>query len=271
MVGISERSGWRALAFVVLSVAVIRAGVANANSQLCLDGFCIGQGITDVRFEQATWIIPREGVVKEACRGVGCQPAVAFRGYSAADQIKLADAVSLTFRSTERYSLITNNNLKALQGYRYECNPSAGDFGNERRFLAAYRSIPGRFLTVIGLRLIDGELRVYRIARQFPFHNQGDLQQLARTMRSEYGRRISIVDYLSSNAYSEVIEQRTEGWFGRSQLFNPSDLADNAAELVLIDPRTRALLEPSSMPTSGDIGVLRVRLPPQCSGPVSMQ
>jgi hypothetical protein len=60
-----------------------------------------------------------------------------------------------------------------------------------------------------------------------------------------------LYDYLSSNAYSDVIPRRKDGWFGRSTMFNPSDLTDLAAELVLIDPNTRALLQPTSMPDSG--------------------
>ncbi|MDB5393986.1 MAG: hypothetical protein JWM91_1492, partial [Rhodospirillales bacterium] len=57
--------------------------------------------------------------------------------------------------------------------------------------------------------------------------------------------QVVYVNYLSSNAYSEVISRNAYGWFGRSTMFNPSDLEDNAAEQVLIDTQTRQLLEPS--------------------------
>jgi hypothetical protein len=39
-------------------------------------------------------------------------------------------------------------------------------------------------------------------------------------------------------------------------MFNPSDMADTAAKLVLVDPQTRSLLQPASMPGSGDIKTL---------------
>jgi len=54
-------------------------------------------------------------------------------------------------------------------------------------------------------------------------------------------------------------------------MFNPNDLADNAAELVLIDPRTRPLLEPTAIPESGDIKPLAVTPAPQCSRSMSVQ
>jgi hypothetical protein len=78
-------------------------------------------------------------------------------------------------------------------------------------------------------------------------------------------------EYLSSNAYSDVIQKGKDGWFGRSTLFNSTDLADNAAELVLIDPSTRELLQPTSMPESGEIRPLPMKLPPQCSRVLPLQ
>jgi hypothetical protein len=68
-----------------------------------------------------------------------------------------------------------------------------------------------------------------------------------------------------------VVEQKKEGWFGRSTMFNPRDLADNAAEFVLIDPRTRELLEPSSMPDSGEIKQLANRMPNKCNTSIPLQ
>src|SRR5207245_8822905 len=113
--------------------------------------------------------------------------------------------------------------------------------------------------------LIDGQLKIYRIAREYPYHNQSELVSLARELHAKYGERILLYNYLSSNAYSDVIAQARDGWFGRSTMFNPTDLSNNAAELVLVDPSTRTLLEPSSMPESGEIKPLPVKLPKQCS------
>jgi hypothetical protein len=112
---------------------------------------------------------------------------------------------------------------------------------------------------------------VYRIARQYPYHNPNELVSLARTLKSEYGNEILFYDYLSSNAYSYVIEQKKNGWFGRSTMFSAGDLADNAAEFVLIDPRTRSLLQPTSMPESGEIESLPVSIPAQCSASPSIR
>lgn len=242
----------------------------TAAPALCLDGFCIGQSIKDSRFSKVEWITPKDAR-KESCTGTGCRPEIAFRGYSGEDQKQLADAVSL-IGGLGDYSIVTEKNLEVLKHYRYECNLSArGYVGGERRFMGAYLSTPSHHLTVIGLRLIDGELRVYRIARQFLYHNQGELLGLARELRERYKENLLLYDGISSNAYADVIAQKKNAWFGRSSMFNPSDLSDNTAELVLIDPRTRALLQPSSMPDSGEIERLPMRLPSQCSSPVSIQ
>ena len=228
----------------------------NKNS-LCLDGFCIGDSINDAHFASADWILPKKGFTKQACTGVGCRAQVAFRGYSAKEQQELAEALSWNY-GANRYNIITKANVTTLRHYKYECNPSARGMNGERRFVGAYLSVPSKYLTVIGLRLIGGELRVYRIARQYPYHNQTELTSLARQLKDEYGNEILHYSYLSSNAYSDVIQQKKNGWFGRSTLFTPNDLADNAAELVLIDPRTRPLLQPTSMPESGEIQSLPV-------------
>lgn len=134
----------------------------------------------------------------------------------------------------------------------YQCNPSPRGMWGQRQFIGAYRSIPSGYLTVTGLRLTRGQLRAYRIARQYPYRNSAELRRLAHELWPMYGKRVLFVDDLSSNAPCEVMRQRRDGWFGRSTMFNPSDMADNAAELVLIDPRTRPLLQPTSMPGSGD-------------------
>ena len=240
-----------------------------AQSTLCLDGFCIGQSIKDVRFSEVEWLVSKDAR-KEACTGVGCRPQIAFRGYSSDEQKQLANAVSLIY-GLGHYSIITKNNLKALRHYRYECNLSArGYVGGERLFMGVYVSIPSHHLTVIGLRLIDGELRVYRIARQFSYHNQGELIPLARKLRDRYKGSLLLYDGISSNAYSDVIAHKKNGWFGRSSMFNSSDLSDNAAELVLIDPQTRSLLEPTSMPESGEIAPLRIQMAAECSQPISI-
>ena len=245
-------------------------GRPNDRAELCLDGFCIGQRINDSRFAAVDWRIPHDSFTKEPCNGVGCTPQIAFRGYTVAYQKALAEAVSWVY-GLGHYNIITKDNLDVLRHYKYECNLSArGTFG-ERRFFGAYQSIPSRYLTVIGLRLIDGELKVYRIARRYPYHTQAEIVALAKTLHGQYGETLLIYDYLSSNAYSDVINQRKNGWFGRSTMFDPNDLSDNAAELVLVDPRTRSLLEPTSMPESGEIGPLAVKVAAQCSRALPIQ
>lgn len=242
----------------------------TAQAALCLDGFCIGQSVQDKRFSEVEWMVPKDARL-ESCAGIGCQSDVAFRGYSADDQKRLQDAVSIIY-GLGRYSILTKKNLEALRRYKYECNLSQRGFiGGDRRFFGAYLSAPSRYLSVVGLRLIDGELRVYRIARQYPFHTQDELIALARKLQEQYGQNLLLYDGISSNAYSDVIEQKKNAWFGRSSMFNASDLSDNTAELVLIDPKTRSLLEPSSMPESGEIKALGIRVPPQCSRPVPLQ
>jgi hypothetical protein len=208
--------------------------------------------------------------MKQACTGVGCKPEIAFRGYSDDDQKQLAEALSWSYR-LRRYNAITKTNLRTLRRYKYECNPTPLGIEGERRFFGAYRSVPSQYLTVVGLRLIDRELKVYRIARQYPYHTQNELIALDKKLHEEYGDEILFYNDLSSNAYSDVIKQKKSGWFGRSSMFNPTDLADNAAEFVLIDPRTRPLLDPTSMPESGEIQSLAVKIPNQCSTSLSIQ
>lgn len=237
---------------------------------LCLDGFCIGQSIQDGRFDKVAWVVPSKDLLKDPCTGVGCRPENAFRGYPPAEQARLADAVGWKY-GLNAYNVITSQNLATLRLYKYECNTSARGLSGQRRFLGAYRSVPSQYLTIVGLRLINGELSVYRIARQYPYHNQTELRALAKKLSDEYGKRLLLYDYLSSNAYSDVIQQRKDGWFGRSTMFNPSDLTDLAAELVLIDPSTRALLQPTSMPDSGEISPLPVKLPPACNRSLPLQ
>ena len=237
---------------------------------LCLDGFCIGQSIHDARFDKVAWIVPQKDLVKEICSGVGCQPDVAFRGYANEDKVKLAETVSWKY-GLNNYNIVTKADLGTLRKYKYECNPSARGMWGERRFFGVYRSIPSQYLTVIGLRLISGALTVYRIARQYPYRNQNELVSLAKKLGLEYGNRVLLYDHLSSNAYSDVIEQHKDGWFARSTLFNTTDLSDNAAELVLIDPQTRNLLQPTDMPESGEIKPLAVNLSQHCSRSLPIQ
>jgi hypothetical protein len=260
-----------ALVFCFTILVLPIAAIAQSE-KLCLDGFCIGQTIHDPRFDQVSWITPAKNLTTEECRGVGCRPEVAFRGYSREDQLKLAAAMRLIYHAEiYSYSLLTRDNLATLRIYRYECNPSARGVWGERRFFGAYKTAPSQYLTVVGLRLINGELTVYRIARQFPYHNQGELISLAKEIRVQFGPRILLYDGISSNAYTDVIAQRKDGWFGHSTLFNPTDLSNNEAELTLIDPDTRPLLEPTSMPESGEIKPLRAILPPSCSASVPLQ
>jgi hypothetical protein len=237
---------------------------------LCLDGFCIGQPITDDRFNKVEWLIP-QNFIKKQCNGVGCQPTIAFRGYEKNDQAELANALSWVYSTILDYNVITMGNLSILRTYKHECNPSARGIWGERRFIGIYRSAPNQYVTIVGLRLIGGELRIYRIVRQYPYHNPSELRSLATQLYTKYGQHILLYDYLSSNAYADVISQAKDGWFGRSTMFNPNDLSDNAAELVLIDPNTRSLLQPSSMPESGEIKPLPVRLPNECSRTLPIQ
>ncbi len=258
------------IACLLFSAAVPSESIAADRTASCLDGFCIGQSINDPHFDNVDWLVPKKGITKQACNGVGCQPGVAFRGYPPDEQVKLAEAVSWIYGSPP-YNIVTRGNLGIFRQYRYECNLSARDIFGERRFWGAYKSIPSHYLTVVGLRLIDGELRVYRIARQYPFHNQGELQSLAQQLYGQYGDRVLFVNYLSSNAYPDVIAQKKDGWFGRSTMFNPTDLADNEAELVLIDRKTRHLLEASSMPESGEIKPLAISPAAQCRRSMPVQ
>jgi hypothetical protein len=264
----SSNVGGRILSFCAFAAFSSITSLAQATS-LCLDGFCIGQSIRDARFDKAAWTVPKD-LLKERCTGVGCRPENAFRGYAPDDQVKLAEAVNGSY-GLNAYNVITKDTLETLRGYKYECNTSARKLGGERRFIGVYRSIPSQYLTVVGLRLINSQLTVYRIARQYPYHNQNELTSLAKELGGQYGQRVLLYDYLSSNAYSTVIEQHRDGWLGRSTMFNPSDLSDNAAELVLIDPNTRSLLEPSSMPESGEISPLPVALPPACNRSLPIQ
>lgn len=266
----------RIISYLIISTLLFALSIPISSwaqqSQLCLDGLCIGQTIQDARFDQVAWITPTKDLTKQQCSGVGCQPENAFRGYQKGEQEKLAEALSL--RYDLRYNLITKENLEILRKYSYECNPSPGGMlgGNgQRRFIGAYRSTPSQYLTIIGLRLINGELTVYRIARQFPYHTPNELLSLARKVRGQYGSGVLLYDGISSNAPYDVIKQGKDGWFGRSTMFNPSDLADNDAELVLIDPRTRPLLQPTSMPDSGEISPLPVKLPPACNSSIPLQ
>lgn len=240
-----------------LSVELLSARSSNQRS-VCLDGFCIGESIKVKHFDEVNWIVPNKELTKQACQRIACEPDVAFRGYSSDTQKQLSDALSWVYSSIWSYNVVTKVDLTALRQYRYECATS------ERHFMGAYFSTPSHYLTVIGLRLIAGELRIYRIVRQYPFHNQIELGSLSRKLHDEYGDDILFYDGISSNAYSSVIVQRRRGWFGRSSPYNPLDPSDNAAELVLIDAATRPLLQPTSMPDSGEIPRLQGDMPEQC-------
>lgn len=267
--------GVAAIALIVLVPRVLAAQEVSAappgnSAELCLDGFCIGQSINTARFNKVEWIVPKDSFTKKPCDRVGCRPENEFRGYALDYQRQLPAALSLVY-GVGQYNMIEKGNLDVLRHYKYDCDPSARGIFGERRFFGAYRSIPSRYLTVIGLRLIDGDLKVYRIAREYPYHTQAEIVSLAKELHEQYGDKLLLYDFLSSNAYSDVIKQRKEGWFGRSKMFNPSDLSDNAAEFVLIDPHTRPLLQPTSMPDSGEIGPLPVKPVAQCSQSVPLQ
>ena len=247
-------------ALLLLVAAVAQSPTRADNRQgLCLDDVCIGQSISDKHFDEVDWIIPNKELTKQKCQQIACQPDVAFRGYQNETQRQLSDSLAWVYGSIWSYSVVTKGNLAILRQYKYECADK------ERHFMAAFFSSPSHYLPVVGLRLIGGELRVYRIVRQYPFRNQAELVSLARTLHEQYGNDLVFYDGISSNAYSDVITQRKRGWFGQSSPFNPLDPSDNAAELVLIDPMTRPLLQPTSMPDSGEIPRLQVTVPQQCS------
>ncbi len=258
--------------FVIFTFAVPGLAIAQSTkTYLCLDGFCIGQPISAARFDEVTWLKP-EQLRQVPCEARACQPDIAFRGYPPADRVALASAFSWVFTAgnVKDYAIITTETLRVFRRYRYECNPQPRNSG-QRRFIGAFRSSESGHPTIVGLRLIDGTLTVYRIAREIPFENGYQFKSLADAVRAQYGNDILLIDYLSSNAYSEVNARQKLGWFGRSSVFNTRDPADNRAELVIIDPKTRPLLSPSSMPYSGEIGDLPVRLEKICEAPVSLQ
>jgi hypothetical protein len=256
--------------YLALALVAAVPGASRAEPQ-CLDGFCIGQNITNIRFEQVHWLTPKKDVTEQKCNGVGCQPALAFRGYAPEIQQALANALRFTF-GLPPYNIISDENLAVIRQYKYECNPSArGGISGQRRFFGVYRSQLSGHLTVVGLRLQNGELNVYRIARQFPYHSPAEFADLEQKLRQQFGDRLLYVDYLASNAATAISAKRLDGYFGRSEMFNPTDLADNLAEVVLVDPLTRQLLEPTSFPESGEIRPLPVRIPEQCNLPVSIQ
>jgi hypothetical protein len=247
-------------------VLLCSAGSLSAqNGKLCLDGLCIGESINDPHFAEVKWIVPNKELTKEACVRVTCKPEVAFRGYPAETQKQLSETLSWVYGSIYFYNVVTKTNIEVLRQYKYECSNS------ERHFMAAYFSDPSHYLTIVGLRLMGGELRIYRIVRQYPYHNQNELSTLARELHDQFGDGIVFYDGISPNAYSQVITQRKIGYFGRSSVFNPLDPSDNAAELVLIDPTTRPLLQPMSIPESGDIPRLTVPMPTQCSRSLPLQ
>jgi hypothetical protein len=92
------------------------------------------------------------------------------------------------------FNMIKEINLDTLRQYHYECNVSPRGIFGERRFLGAYHSVPSGYLTVVGVRLIDGELRVYRLAREFPFHNGNEFRSLAQKIYEQYGKEIVFYD-----------------------------------------------------------------------------
>lgn len=269
-----------AILLITIGSAESRATGIDRGDGLCLDGFCIGQTINAARFDQEHWLVPIDNPRAATnyrdvpCTNVSCSPTVAFRGYSASVQRELASAITWEFRdaSSHSYTIITNQNLSALRQYRYECVAAPGGFGfGERRFMGFYWSQPSHYLTVVGLRLIGGELRVYRIARQFPYHNAGELASLAQQLYPTYGGRVLFYRYLSSNAPFSVQKDGADGWFGRSTMFIPENPSALDAELVLIDPATRQLLQPTSMPDSGEISSVPNPVPNVCARQMPVQ
>jgi hypothetical protein len=95
------------LAFV-LAIVVVSSSDAEQSSSLCLDEFCIGQGIEEAAFDRTSWIILRNGFIREPCGG--CQPNEAFRSYDEQEKLKLAEALSWIFHDNSNsmpYNVIT--------------------------------------------------------------------------------------------------------------------------------------------------------------------
>ena len=253
----------------VLALMAFLASFSARAESICIDDFCIGESINAERFGQVRWLVPQQ-VKLSSCLMTTCVPEAAFRGYSPEDQDTVARALDLQI-GIPFFNVVTNDNLAALRRYKYECNPSprGGIFG-ERRFVGFFKSEPSNYLTAVGLRIVGGGLRVYRIVRRFPYHATEELSSLARNVERQYDDAVLVVNYLSSNATTEVIKKEKYGWFGRSELFNPSNPTDNIAELVVIDPHTRNSLEPTSWPRSGEIRPVAGYVPSQCNKPMSL-
>jgi len=232
-----------------LSVAAtFVSGQQEAPAHQCLDDFCIGQNISSHRFDDVQWLVPTKLVNRDQCTGHNCSPEAEFPGYPSDASGAFEHLTTITTFDMSKATVITASTLGTLRKLRYDCTHP------ERRVIGIYRSKPSGYLTIVGLRIFPDGLRVYRLARQFPYRNQAELISLSHTVKSSYGEAILYYPYLTSNAYSDVIQQRKDGWFGRSSMFNPKDAADNTAELVITDPTTRRLLTTSSDLTAGEIG-----------------
>jgi hypothetical protein len=216
-------------------------------SGLCLDGFCIGQNIHASRFNEVDWLVPNDAT-SAACAGITCKPEIAFRGYSSQDQKRLAEAVSTNY-GLFQYNLITKKNLGALRRYKYECNPSPRGINGQRRFVGFYLSTPSKYVTLVGLRLMNGELRVYRIAREYLYHNANELMSLGKKLHDQYGDQILFYDGISSNAYSDVNRLRRNGWFAHSTMYNPTDPIRQSRRIGVHRPE-----HPTVTPTDLDAG-----------------
>jgi hypothetical protein len=73
--------------FALLLILPCATALPSEQKGLCLDGFCIGQTIHAHRFDEPAWILPKADLQRDVCKGVGCRPGNAFRGYSLQDQI----------------------------------------------------------------------------------------------------------------------------------------------------------------------------------------
>ena len=170
---------------ILTAAALMAFSAVTARAEVfCIDGFCIGQSIKSARFTQVDWLIPRD-VRSSPCVATKCVPGIAFRGYTADEQVSLANALDLQI-GLPFENVITTDNLKVLSEYRYECNPAprTGIFG-ERRFVGVFRSRPSGYATAVGLRLVGGELKVYRVARRFPYRTNDELRSLASSVAGQ--------------------------------------------------------------------------------------
>lgn len=244
----------------LLIVIPFRVTYGETSAENCIDGFCIGQSINSSRFDEVEWLVPKKLILSDPCTRQDCRPEVEFPGYPPEIMIALSKLTIIGTSMPPQETMITNRSLEALRNLRYDCTHPG------KRVVGIYRSNPSGYVTYIGLRLFPDGLRIFRLAREFPFRNQNEFESLSQGIKSAYGDELLYYDGVTSNANYPAISHRKNGWFGVNYRSGLYDLADNVAELVLIDPETRQLLITSSDITAGEINLplSLVYFPRQC-------